>query len=144
MSLELSNCDLVVLVCSSENIDLLATGQLDCLGVGGPVGGWHQNLVTLVYDNGKSLVNRLLATVCDSDLRSSYLSARVALGLLNDCILEFWKTRSWGVSVVFGVANRQNSGLYDVCRGGEVWLTSGVGNDVFALGFEGFSLGVDL
>ena len=66
--LELINVDLVVLIGTRENFHRGCARELDDLGVGGPVGGREDGLVSGVEQRGEGLENRLLSTVGHQNL----------------------------------------------------------------------------
>ena len=85
---------------------MACAGEGDGLGVGGPVRGWDNDLVTRVEDDGKRASDGLLAAVGDEHVGGLALEARVADGLGRYGFAQVGKAARWRVLVVGRVGAR--------------------------------------
>ena len=129
-------------VLAGEDLDRHAAGQLDRLGVGGPVRGGQQHLVAGVEQRGERLVDRLLAAVGHQDLVRLDLVAGVPCGLGDDRGLEVGQAAGRRVAVVRRVGTRGGGGLDDVAGRREVGLAGAEPDHRAPLGLERLGLGV--
>src|SRR5699024_10763932 len=117
--------------------------ELDRLGVGRPVRGDDDDLVTRVEHRGEGFVDGLLAAVGDQDLARLHLVTGVPGGLLDDGLLQFRQAGRGGVAVEARLAGSLDSGLDDGVGGRKVRLSGAEADHGAALRLHGLGLGVD-
>ena len=125
---------------AGRDLDNDTTGEANRLGVGRPVRGRHQHLVTGVEQGREGVVHRMLATVGDEHLLGRDLVAGVAHRLGHDRLFQLGQASRRGVAMVARLAARGGGGLDDGRRRREVRLASPEANDVDALGLQLFGL----
>ena len=140
--LQLLDAHLVVLVRARENLDGGRAGELDDLGVGGPVRGRQDRLVAGAQQGGERLEHGLLAAVGDDDVCGGDLVAGVAQGLGGDGFTQRGQAGGGRVAVHRGVARGLHGGLDNVVGRGEVGLAGTEADHRATGGLEGLGLRV--
>ena len=140
--LELLDGHLVVLVGAREHLDGGRAGELDDLGVGGPVRGRQDRLVAGAQQGGERLEHGLLAAVGDDDVCGGDLVAGVAQGLGGDGFTQRGQAGGGRVAVHRGVARGLHGGLDNVVGRGEVGLAGTEADHRATGGLEGLGLRV--
>ena len=125
-----------------DHVDRHAAGQLDRLGVGGPVRGRHDDLVAGVQQGREGVVDGLLAAVGDQYLVRRDRHAGVAQRLVRDRLLQLRQPAGRRVLVVLRVLSRLDRRLDDVRRGREVGLSGAEADHRPAGRLERLGLGV--
>ena len=138
--LELFDAHLVVLVGAREHLDGGRAGELDDLGVCGPVRGRQDRLVAGAQQRGECLEDGLLTTVGDDDVGGRDLVAGVAQGLFCDGLAQRREASGGRVAVHRGVARGLDCGLDNVVGRGEVGFAGAEADHRPAGGLEGLSL----
>ena len=140
--LELLDGHLVVLVGTREYLDGGRAGELDDLGVGGPVGGRQDGFVAGTQQCGEGLEHGLLAAVGDDDVGGGDLVAGVAQGLFCDGLAQRRQAGGGRVAVHRGVARGLDGGLDNVVGRGEIGFAGAEADHRAAGGLEGLGLRV--
>ena len=140
--LELLDGHLVVLVGAGEHLDGGRAGELDDLGVRGPVRGRQDRLVAGAQQRGECLEDGLLAAVGDDDVGGGDLVAGVAQGLFRDGLAQRREAGGGRVAVHRGVARGLDGGLDNVVGRGEVGFAGAEADHRAAGGLEGLGLRV--
>ena len=138
--LELLDAHLVVLVGTREHLDGGRAGELDDLGVRGPVGGRQDGLVAGAQQRAEGLEDCLLAAVGDDDVGGGDLVAGVAQRLGGDGLAQRREAGGGRVAVHRGVAGGLDGGLDNVIGRGEIGFAGTEADHRAAGGLEGLGL----
>ena len=126
-----------------RNGDRHPSGQGHGFGVGGPIRGGDEDLVTGVEQGGERFVHGLLGAVGHEHLGGHDLVARVPHGLGRHGLAQRGQPGGGAVVVVGRHPAGLDGGLHDVLGRGEVGLARPEADNVFPRSAQRPGLGVD-
>ena len=116
--------------------------KLDLLGIGDPVRRRHDHFIAGVQHRLHQIIDGMLRSAGDNNLRASISQPIITLELRNNRIFEGHSTAG---RRIFRVAPCQcrDGGIFDILRRVEVGFTRPEADDILALRFEGVGFGRD-
>ena len=133
--LQLSGCNLEVLLDGSLYEDGSSLSQQYHLGIAYPVGSGDDNLVTSIYQCHDGVADTLLGTVATENLAGSIVQTILVLQFVNDGLLQFGVTRNGRVTTPV-VLYCLNGGSLNVVGCVEVGFAHAHVNNINALSLQ--------